>query len=215
MYFRFFVFVCLCAAVYGVIKNSNLVRLSSIVPFHIIYQVNLHWRNNSAHKYNYFETLFHTLAFRTNFSRSFHPCNLVPQIYVSHFQSARVNDGSRVAPAARTHTHVSTSEMTMSALTSQPHSFAALWPVLVSHPAEGRRPSWPASGHVTRTCQAAVVRSAPRRRRPADCCPGTSRWTTRTGSTRRHLHPNRRRQHHQSINQFIKSKRTNRPLTSQ
>jgi len=31
---------------------NNLVRLSSIVPFHIIYQVNLYWRNNSAHKYN-------------------------------------------------------------------------------------------------------------------------------------------------------------------
>ena len=42
MYFRFFVLVCLCAAVYGVIKNNNLVRLSSIVPFHIIYQVNLY-----------------------------------------------------------------------------------------------------------------------------------------------------------------------------
>ena len=76
---------------------NNLVRLSSIVPFHIIYQVNLYWRNNSAHKYNYFETLFHTLAFHTNFStpatwcrifmsRIFHPCKLVPQIHVSHFQ---------------------------------------------------------------------------------------------------------------------------------
>ena len=81
----FFVFVCLCAAVYGVIKNNNLVRLSSIVPFHIIYQVNLYWRNNSAHKYNYFETLFHTLAFHTNFSRIFHPCKLVPHFHVSHF----------------------------------------------------------------------------------------------------------------------------------
>ena len=57
---------------------NNLVRLSSIVPFHIIYQVNLYWRNNSANKYNYFETLFHTSAFHTNFSRIFHPCNLVP-----------------------------------------------------------------------------------------------------------------------------------------
>ena len=91
MYFRvFFVFVCLCAAVYNVIKNNNLVRLSSIVPFYIIYQVNLYWRNNSAHKYNYFETLFHTLAFHTNFSRIFHPCNLVPQIHVSHFQSPSI-----------------------------------------------------------------------------------------------------------------------------
>ena len=69
----FFVFVCLCAAVYGVMKNNNLVRLSSIVPFHIIHKVNLYWRNNSAHKYNYFQTLFHTLAFHTNFSRIFHP----------------------------------------------------------------------------------------------------------------------------------------------
>ena len=87
MYIRFFVFVCLCAAVYGVIKNNNLVRLSSIVPFHIIYQVNLglYWRNNSAHKYNYFETLFHTLAFHTNFSRIFHPCNWVPHFHLSHF----------------------------------------------------------------------------------------------------------------------------------
>ena len=87
----FFVFVCLCAAIYGVIKNNNLVRLSSIVPFHIIYQVNLYWRNNSAHKYNYFETLFHTLAFHTNFSRNFHPCNLVPHFHVSHFQSPHLN----------------------------------------------------------------------------------------------------------------------------
>ena len=79
--------MCLCAAVYGVIKNNNLVRLSSIDPCHIIYQVNLYWRNNSAHKYNYFETLFHTLAFHTNFSRSFHPCNLVPHFHVSHFQT--------------------------------------------------------------------------------------------------------------------------------
>ena len=83
----FFVFVCLSAAVYGVIKNNNLVRLSSIVPFHIIYQLNLYWRNNSAHKYNYFQTLFHTLALHTNFSRIFHPCNLVPHFHVSHFQS--------------------------------------------------------------------------------------------------------------------------------
>ena len=81
----FFVFVCLCAAIYGVIKNNNLVRLSSIVPFHSIYQVNLYWRNNSAHKYNYFETLFQTLAFHTNFSRIFHPCKLVPYFHVSHF----------------------------------------------------------------------------------------------------------------------------------
>jgi len=66
---------------------NNLVRLSSIVPFHIIYQVNLYWRNNSAHKYNYFETLFHTLAFHTNFFRIFHPCKLVPHFHVSHFQS--------------------------------------------------------------------------------------------------------------------------------
>ena len=49
--------------------------------------VNLYWRNNSAHKHNYFETLFHTLAFHTNFSRIFHPCNLVPHFHVSHFQS--------------------------------------------------------------------------------------------------------------------------------
>ena len=83
--FKFFVFVCLCAAVYGVIKNNNLARLSSIVSFHIIYQVNLYWMNNSAHKYNYFETLFHTLTFHTNFSRIFHPCNLVPHFHVSHF----------------------------------------------------------------------------------------------------------------------------------
>jgi len=95
MYFRFFVFVCLCAAVYGVIKNNNLVRLSSIVPFRIIYQVNLYWRNNSAHKYNYFQTLFHTLAFHTNFSRSFHPCNLVPHFHVSHFQSPPQDDPCR------------------------------------------------------------------------------------------------------------------------
>jgi len=69
---------------------NNLVRLSSIVPFHIIYQVNLYWRNNSANKYNYFETLFHTLAFHTNFSRIFHPCNLVPHFHVSHFPTLQV-----------------------------------------------------------------------------------------------------------------------------
>ena len=95
MYFRFFfVFVCLCAAVYGVIKNNNLLRSSSIVPLHIIYQVNLYWRNNSAHKYNYFETVFHTLAFHTNFSRIFHPCKLVPHFHVSHFQSPQLNSPS-------------------------------------------------------------------------------------------------------------------------
>ena len=76
---------------------NNLVRLSSIVPFHIIYQVNLYWRNNSAHKYNYFETLWLSIltfpAFSTTaiwsrifMSRIFHPCKLVPQIHVSHFQ---------------------------------------------------------------------------------------------------------------------------------
>ena len=97
MYFTFFVFVCLCAAVYGVIKNNNLVRLSSVVPFQIIYQVNLYWRNNSAHKYNYFETLLHTLAFHTNFSRIFHPCNLVPHFHVSHFQSPHLWPGRRAA----------------------------------------------------------------------------------------------------------------------
>ena len=91
IYLGFLVFVCLCAAVYGVIKNNNLVRLSSIVPFHIIYQVNLYWRNISAHKYNYFETLFHTLAFHTNFSRILHPCKLVPHFHVSHFQSPRLD----------------------------------------------------------------------------------------------------------------------------
>ena len=66
-------------------KNNNVVRLSNIVPFHISYQVNLYCRNNSAHNYNYFETLFHTLAFHTNFSRIFHPCSLVPHFHVSHF----------------------------------------------------------------------------------------------------------------------------------
>ena len=83
---------------------NNLVRLSSIVPFHIIYQVNLHWRNNSAHKYNYYETFFHTLAFHTNFSRIFHPCKLVPQIHVSHFQSPLLYH-TRV-PAARNNSRI-------------------------------------------------------------------------------------------------------------
>ena len=84
--FRFFLYLCVCVLqYYGVIKYNNLVRLSSIVPFHIIYQVNLYWRNTSAHKYNYSETLFHTLAFHTNFSRIFHPCKLVPHFHVSHF----------------------------------------------------------------------------------------------------------------------------------
>jgi len=77
---------------------NNLVRLSSIVPFHIIYQVNLYWRNNTAHKYNYFETLWLSIltfpAFSTPaiwsrifMSCIFHPCKLLPQIHVSHFQS--------------------------------------------------------------------------------------------------------------------------------
>jgi len=69
---------------------NYLVRLSNIVPFHIIYQVNLYWRNNSAHKYNYFETLFHTLAYHTNFCRIFHPCSLVPHFHVSHFPPLQV-----------------------------------------------------------------------------------------------------------------------------
>ena len=111
--FRFFiVFVCLCAAVYGVTKNNNLVRLSSIVPFHIIYQVNLYWRNNSAHKYSYFETLFHTLAFHTNFSRIFHPCNLVPHFHVSHFPPL----------------HFWPSRIFMSRSFSRPHWSSTSWP---------------------------------------------------------------------------------------
>ena len=78
MYFRFF---CICVFVCCRIwrhKNNNLVRLSSIVPFHIIYQVNLYWRNNSAHKYNWhFFTLWLSIltfpAFSTlaNWSRIF------------------------------------------------------------------------------------------------------------------------------------------------
>ena len=47
----------------------NQQRQSTEGFFTFIYQINLYWRNNSAQKYNYIETLFHTLAIYTNFSR--------------------------------------------------------------------------------------------------------------------------------------------------
>jgi len=53
---------------------------------------------------------------------------------------ARVNDGSH---SFTCHPHVYLHGMRYPAFTPQPQSIAALWPVLISHPAEGRRLSWP------------------------------------------------------------------------
>jgi len=52
-----------------------------------------------------------------------------------HSGMAHVNEGS--------HTHLSTSAMNHTCLNPQPQSITALWLVLISHPTEGRRLSWP------------------------------------------------------------------------
>ena len=73
--------------------------------------------DNSAHKYNYFETLSHFtlwLSILTSFafstpanwsrifmSRNFHPCKLVPQIHISQFQWPL--SGDNLGPVVHTH----------------------------------------------------------------------------------------------------------------
>jgi len=66
---------------------NNLLRLSSIVPFHIHLSNKLILKEKlcTQIQLGYFETLFHTLAFHTNFFRIFHPCNMVPHFHVPQF----------------------------------------------------------------------------------------------------------------------------------
>ena len=54
---------------------------------------------------------------------------------------ARVNEGYTVLPATHTFIH-KWNEPYLSAFTPQPQSITALWLVLISRPAEGRRLSW-------------------------------------------------------------------------
>jgi len=54
---------------------------------------------------------------------------------------ARVNEESYVLPA--THTFIHVYGISHSVVTPQLQSITALWPVLISRPAEGRRLSWP------------------------------------------------------------------------
>jgi len=54
---------------------------------------------------------------------------------------ARVNEESYVLPA--THTFIHVYGISHPVVTPQLQSITALWPVVISHPAEGRRLSWP------------------------------------------------------------------------
>jgi len=60
---------------------------------------------------------------------------------LKHSGMARVNEGSH---SFTCHPHVYPQvERAIPAFAPQPHSVTALWPVLIFHPAEGRRLSWP------------------------------------------------------------------------
>jgi len=50
---------------------------------------------------------------------------------------------TRITQFCPTPTRLSTNGMSHPAFTPQPQSITALWPVLISHPTEGRRLNWP------------------------------------------------------------------------